>query len=143
MQTFQVLSGDIPFSSSTGRPFLLEGTEKFKQDVRENFQTEAQADGTGAGLASMVGLIGDIFSLRAEFSSRLVSSFAAYKALQDRFQKFDRPPEERFGRIAQTIMMPLRDPSTGAITNTSIAARVDVLSFKGSQPVSVSSVLLR
>lgn len=130
-------------SRSTGRPLTLEGTPKFRQDVTENLSTKAQADGTGADLDGLIGLVGDIFSLRAEMSKRIMESFGFYKGLQDRIQRFDRASEERFSRVTQTIAMPLRDPRTGTITNTSIAMRVDVISVQGGRPVTVSQVLLR
>ena len=141
--TFKIDKNDVIISSATGRPIEIEGKEKFTQDVRETLETDVQANGTGAGLKSVIRLLGDVFSLRAEISRRISDAFDAYKAIQDATQKFDRTAEERFGKVAQLIVLPLRDPSTGSFSNTDYAWRADILSVKGSDPSSITGFIRR
>lgn len=141
--TFKVEFGDVPFNSATGRPFTVETTEKLRQDVRENLDTVAQSDGTGADLDGVVGLVGDIFAIRAELSRRLNDSFDSLRKVQELIQRSDRTLEERFSRMTQLVVMPLREPSTGQFFKTSYAYRVDVSSAKSQKPVSATGILSR
>ena len=136
MLTFKIVNGDVPFNQATGRPAMLSSTDKFTQDV-------GQALDIVANLNGVIGLVGDVFSLRAEISRRIDAAFAAYKAAQDTVQKSDRPPEERFSRIVQVVVVPIRGPSSGSYDMTTFAFRVDALSVKGSQPASITGVLAR
>jgi hypothetical protein len=126
--TFIIVNGDIQHSSATGRPLTVEGHEKFRQDVRENLEIEAQPNGTGADLQNVISLIGDVFSLRMEITRRISTAFDAYRAAQDQIQKFDRTENERFSRVAQVVCSPVRDTQTGLLSSTTYAFRVDVLS---------------
>lgn len=137
----KLTKGDIPFSSATGRPLLVEGLEKLRQDVRENLETEAQRDGTGADIDGVVSLLGDVFSLRAEISRRVVDSLTALKRVQDSVQRFDRTNEEKFARLANLVVVPIKPVGSGDISGTDYAFRVDVLSVAGATPVTVSGTL--
>lgn len=131
--TIKLENGDIPFSSATGRPFEIDSTEKFKQDVRLVI--------AAANLDSLVGKLHDIWSLRAEITRRVTDACAAYKSEQDTVQKSDRLPQERFGRLEQVVVQPLIDPTSGAKSSTSYAYRLDFLSVKGVE-VSITGTLV-
>ena len=141
--TFRITNGDIAISQANGRPFLLTDKDKLRQDVRENLDSEDQFDGTGAGLEGIVGTVGDTFSLRAEISRRLNDSFDALRQVQDSIQRVDRTRAERVSRVAQVVVVPLRDGSTGDYSNTDFAYRVDLLSLEGASPVTVTGRLVR
>lgn len=126
--TIQVENGDWVFSESSGRPLLLTDTAKLRQDVRENFETEPQVDGTGAGLDSIVGLVGDRFGLQAEISRRIEESLQALRALQQRIQRFDRTRKERVFRTVSVFVSPIRNPDQDVLDPTSFAYKVGVLS---------------
>lgn len=149
--TLKLTNGDVSFSSATGRPFLLTGTDKFKQDIRENLDSAQQTDGTGAGLEDLIGLLGDPFSLRAEMNNRLTVAFEAYKKLQQSIQRSDRTPEERFGQLRTLTVVPLASilspvlttsfVNTGEVSKTSLAFRVDVLSAAKTTPTTVTGTI--
>lgn len=141
--TFKVVDGDIPFSGATGRPLELEERDKFTQDVRENLDTEVQRDGTGADLEGVIAEVGDVFSLRAEIAKRITESFTFYQVVQDTVQRFDRSAQERFARIAQVQVWPVRSPGSGEVDKTTYAYRVDVLSLRGVKAVTVTGVIVR
>lgn len=140
--TFRIVDGDVAISQANGRPLLLTDKAKLTQDVRENLDSESRPNGTGAGLEGVISLLGDTFSLRAEISRRLNDSFAALKRVQDSIQRVDRTSAERVARVAQVVVVPLRDSGTGSYSNTDYAYRVDVLSLDGAAPVTVTGRLV-
>ena len=141
--TFKIVNGDVQIGASTGRPMTLSGKDKFSQDVRENLDSKVQSDGTGADLDGVIGLAGDVFSLRTEMSRRIIDSFSAYGQAQKNIQRGDRLPEERFNRIAQVIVLPIRGVNSGEFDQTSYSYRVDVLSDKSGSTTSVTGVLVQ
>lgn len=136
MLTLKLVNGDIPVGRATGRPLTIQGAEKFSQDVREALDVLANLNG-------VIGIVGDVFSLRAEISRRVSTAFDTYKAMQDAVQRTTRPVEERFSRVVQVNIFPLRDPTSGTLAATSFAYRVDVLSVKGGKTASLTGVLAR
>jgi len=141
--TFKIVDGDIPFSSSSGRPITIEESNKLRQDIRENLDNEVQFDGTGADLDGMIGLIGDTFSLRAEISSRIIESSSAFRRVQDLVQRFDRTRKERFSRVVQVLVFPLKDPQSGTFSNTTFAYRADFQSVDGANPITITGTIVR
>lgn len=142
--TFKVTNGDIAINEATGRPLTIEAKDKLRQDVRENIESEAQLDGTGADLDGVIAFLGDVYSIRAEISQRIIESFEALKRVQDSVQRFDRQTKERISRVTQVLVTPIQNPSTGQFALTDFAFRVDVLSVAGGgESVSVTGVLSR
>ena len=134
--TAKLMDWDVEVDDATGRPVELTGREKFKQDIREVLERDAD-------LESLVGIV-DIFSVRAELTRRLQTSLEVYKARQNAIQRVDLDDAERFERIANIQVFPVRDPATGEITNTQLAYRLDVLSARGANsPATVTGVLVR
>lgn len=142
--------GDIVISAATGRPVLVSDAQKLSQDIRENLDSEPQANGTGAGLDGIIGLVDDQFALRAELFRRISDSLGALRLVQEGAQRSDRTTAERFSRIARLSVVPVRaggQSSTdavagaGSLSKTNFAYRLDVLSVEGSTPVVVSGTV--
>lgn len=132
--TLKFVKGDVPMSSATGRPLTVTGKEKFSQDIKMVIDIDSNLNG-------LVGQVGDIFSIRAEMLRRLENGFALYQATQDAFQRTDRDLVERFGRIAQLVVAPLKD-GQGYVSPTDFGFRVDVLSADKTQPATTSTGVL-
>lgn len=141
--TFQIRDGDVIISEATGRPFVIEDEIKFNQDIRENLDSDVQANGTGADLDGVVGVVGDIYSLQAEITRRITDSFTSFEKVQRSIQRGDRTPAEQLHKVARIMVVPIRDARSGEIAGTSYAYRVDVLSKKNRNPVTVTGLLVR
>lgn len=134
--TFQVAGGDVVMDARTGRPKLLSGRVKLRQDVGEMLGVERLRDGFGAGLVELVGRVSSPFALQAEVARRVREGVAAMQALQRRFHWSERPDEERLLGLQQLVVGLARDPATGALTYTDVTFRADVVTVAGSFAVS-------
>lgn len=56
-QTLKITGGDWDAAPSTGRPILIEGRSKLKQDIAEFFTIQVLPNGFGTGLEQMIGLV--------------------------------------------------------------------------------------
>jgi hypothetical protein len=56
-QTFKVVDGDIVISGATGRPTLISGATKLRQDIKEFFTVDILPNGFGSGLEQLIGVV--------------------------------------------------------------------------------------
>lgn len=99
--TFLIENGDVVVSEAGGQTKLIADGDKLKQDIKEMLSTEARADNIGAGLEGVVGgRPADKFTIRAEISRRLRRAIATLQTLQVKFQRAERPIDERVRRLS-------------------------------------------
>lgn len=129
--TFFIKDGDVVLDNR-GQPKLVADGPKLAQDLRECFAIETQTNGFGAGLESMIGLLGDEFSLRAELGRKVNASMENLKALQNRTHKAARPPQERIARVKSVRVSSVADKKTTALFHVSVStASNEVVSAGG------------
>lgn len=58
-KTLQIRNGDIVENALSGRPRLIEGSAKLRQDVGEMLAVDEQTDGFGAGIRQLIGTINE------------------------------------------------------------------------------------
>lgn len=133
--TFKLSRGDIVISEVTGRPVLVTGKDKFRQDCREVISVFSK-------VSSLVGRIGDVYSLRAEIRRRLEDAFSDYQVTQNTIQRQDRTSSERFSRVQALNVTPTKNPGQNQFDQTSISYRIDVLSDDG-EVTTVSGAIVR
>lgn len=81
--TLRVTSGDIIVSSSTGRPILVSGQNKLRQDIKEFFEISVTATGFGSGLSDLIGLVQlDQDAFVSSAYGAIVQGLQAFRALQ-------------------------------------------------------------
>ncbi len=56
-QTFKITDGDWTASAATGKPILITGAAKLKQDIKEFFTIQVLPNGFGAGLEQLIGIV--------------------------------------------------------------------------------------
>ncbi len=56
-QTLKIIDGDWSANPSTGRPVLISGAAKLKQDINEFFTVQVLPNGFGSGLEQLVGIV--------------------------------------------------------------------------------------
>ena len=56
-QTLKITDGDWTASAATGRPILITGALKLKQDIKEFFTIQVLPNGFGAGLEQLIGIV--------------------------------------------------------------------------------------
>ncbi len=56
-QTFKIVDGDWVANPATGRPGLISGSAKLKQDISEFFTIQVLPNGFGSGLEQLVGVV--------------------------------------------------------------------------------------
>lgn len=94
--TFEVANGDIVMDVRTGRPALVTGRDKLRQDLHVVLATEARTDNVGAGLDDVAnGQPTDEFEVRASITTRLEVALESMARLQERWNRTTRGPEER------------------------------------------------
>lgn len=109
--TFQITNGDVTIGSS-GQPNTIADNVKLRQDVQENLAIEIQANGFGAGLESLIGVLTDEYAMRSEINQRVRKSIVAMQNLQDRYHRAQRPLNERIARVEQIIVTSVGDKKT-------------------------------
>jgi hypothetical protein len=55
--TFKITAGDVAISAMNGRPVIISGQAKLKQEIQELLTIETLENGFGAGLDSLVGSV--------------------------------------------------------------------------------------
>lgn len=136
----KITNGDLVLDTATGRFVVVEGTSKLLQDTRQNLLTDPQPNGTGAGMASFVGQVGDPTGLRMDMTRSLHNSFEALKQVQNRTQKLDRSPEERIRNVNSVVVAPIRSVG-GVVSMTTYQWRVEVASEKPGVSAPVSGIV--
>lgn len=123
--TFLVENGDVVVSDASGQPTLVADNVKVRQDINGALATEFDSDDIGAGLEEIIGTLGDAFSLRADIAQRVRSSLARMQALQNQFQRAQRPRDERIAQLIRLDVFPLEG------SFTSVSFRAEILTVAG------------
>lgn len=55
--SIKVVNGDISINTSSGRPTIISGTAKLKQDLNEFFNVDIMPSGFGCGLERLIGTL--------------------------------------------------------------------------------------
>lgn len=127
--TFKVVDGDVVVDQSSGRPVLITGREKLRQDLRQMLTQRRGANGFGAGLDDIVALVADAVVIQSEITRRIRRGAQVLQSLQDRFHANQRSPEERLSGIAALqVGQAVQD---GQRSRTSYAFRVEFRSVAG------------
>lgn len=147
-QTFQIINGDVAFSSATGRPLLLSGNTKLSQDLKEAGEIATQSNGFGFGLEAVIGLVGDAVSLRVAISRKVRDGIVAMMRLQQQFQRSQRTTDEIIAKLVRVIVTPILKPDGSETAATAYAYRYDVQTVKGlsspnSTPTTTTGVIIQ
>jgi len=100
-QTFQVSNGDWVLDKRTGRPVLISGRTKLRQDIRELLSIETQPNGFGAGLDGLIGQDVDPVGFKTEVQRSIRNAVLAMQRLQDQFLASRRTASERVAAISK------------------------------------------
>lgn len=125
MKTLKVVGGDISFDSS-GSPVMVTGEKKLRQDIIECLLVARKRDGYGAGLADMIGEVGE--TVPAEIVFRVTSALEKLQSLQSKQPYLS--PEETLISIYGVTSERLRSSS-----RTDYAFTVTVRNGKNQKPV--------
>lgn len=100
-QTIQIANGDWVIDRRTGRPTLISGRTKLRQDVRELLSIETLPNGFGAGLDELVGQDVDPVGFKTEVQRAIRNAVLAMQRLQDQFLASRRTASERIAAITK------------------------------------------
>lgn len=135
-RTIKVTNGDWTIDRRTGRPVMIEGKDKLKQDIRECLSIATQPNGYGAGLDDLIGMDADPFSVQSQVQRAVRRSVVALQRLQEQFQLAERSAEERIASVTAIRVQPAN--IGGQTSKVAFSFRVDVTSVAGTTPVTVS-----
>ena len=138
--TLQITDGDFVIDASSGRPKLLSGRDKLRQDLREDLSIETQPSGFGAGLESLIGQDVDPDAARIEILRKVRASVTAIQRLQDRFRAAERTGTERIASITRLTASPV-DLGIGQPAKTSYAFQLAVRPVSG-EAITLSTALV-
>lgn len=145
-QTFQIVNGDVVLSSATGRPLMVTGNAKLRQDLQEAGTIETQPNGFGFGLQSIIGLVGDSVSLKVEISRRIRDGITSMIRLQQQVQRAQRTSDEIIARLVRLVVAPVIRPGLSTTAATAFTFQYDVLTQQavtlGTQPTSVGGTII-
>lgn len=95
-RTFKVQNGDIMVSAANGRPTLVEGIEKLRQDIVEFFTVSITPTGFGAGLEQLIGLISmGSHAFTSIADKQIRDGIVEFRKLQRSNTNIPRTPDER------------------------------------------------
>lgn len=136
--TFKITDGDFGINPATGRPTVISGADKLKQDIREFFTVNVLPNGFGSGLEQLIGIIEispDIFTSITD--KQLREGFAQFINLINADPRIPRTAAEKVVAISNLkVSADLSDP-TKFIFSVNIITE-NGLSTQHSNSVSVS-----
>jgi hypothetical protein len=95
-QTFLIQNGDWVVSSASGRPIVISGPEKTKQDIKEFFEIDIQPNGFGAGITSLVGMVAKTGSdMSGLIDRQITDGIAHFRSIQIADVNTPRTADER------------------------------------------------
>ena len=103
LHTFKIKNGDVLLNEK-GAPVLISGSKKANQDIDEMLLTETNADGFGANLEKLLGLVEEIDTIRITVYGRIVTAFDNLKSIQNAKDKSLRDANERFAEIKRLVV---------------------------------------
>lgn len=128
-QTFQVSNGDWVLDKRTGRPTLISGRTKLRQDIRELLSIETQPNGFGAGLDDLIGQDVDPAGFKTEVQRAIRNAVLAMQRLQDQFLASRRAASERVAAISSLTVSAVN--LGGGTTKTGYSFRLTVRPVAG------------
>lgn len=94
--TFRISNGDVVINGSSGQPDLIKDGPKLRQDIRIALGTGARRDNVGAGLDQVIGRSAvTVAAVRSRIRDRIARSIANMRSLQTRYNRAERPRQER------------------------------------------------
>lgn len=110
-QTFRIRDGDVRISHSTGRPVMVTGTPKTRQDIREMLLVDVQPSGFGTGLSSLVGTTPPSSAMLTHMvRMRIMDSIRALQRLRGRRRGAHGPEEVVVGVDRLSVSRRLDNP---------------------------------
>jgi hypothetical protein len=144
--TLKVRNGDVVVNDSTGRPKVIGNTtnerdtvkarEKAVQDLQRSLSINRVANGTGAAISELIGVIdgAGLSSITMLLNSRIRNMFAAIIKVQNQ-SRTNKPDGERFRTI--TFMQVIPDS-----TRTGYTFRLDTKTFANQTIVQSGSIVV-
>lgn len=144
--TFLIKNGDVVYSSATGRPLMISGVTKTRQDLQEAGEIRTLANGFGFGLDDLIGQIGDAVTTRVAISRKIRDGITAIMRLQQQFQRARRTPDELIAKLVRVVVTPIVRPNQSGTAATAFAYRFDILTVSGltpnATPISSTGVII-
>lgn len=129
--TMQMLGGDVLLDGNTGRPKLVAGSTKLRQDLDVAVSTRVRSNGYGMGLDGIVGRVGDRYSLQSEITQRITRGMNSIKSLQAQYGRNARSDAERISRVNEISVLPMITPGTSQVDPTRYIVKLVVTSVQG------------
>jgi len=135
--TLKMLNGDVDINSSSGRPNVITGEPKTRQDIQEFFSINVLENGFGSGIEQLIGSTGSNDTTMVSLVSRQIRlGIGSMIQIQQSDSRISRPPEERVSGIGSVaVAIDPEDP-------TRIFFRVNILT-DGGAPLSISTSVQR
>ncbi|KKL62268.1 hypothetical protein LCGC14_2186910, partial [marine sediment metagenome] len=134
--TFKITNGDVEVNTSTGRPKMIgnalneniffKAKEKTSQDMRRSLSINRIRNGTGAGMAELVGTVQQVgfLSIKVLLQRQILNMFSSL-IRQQSIRPGVRPRNERFKKITLFRILP------SSTEKTSYIFRLDVTTVGG------------
>jgi hypothetical protein len=132
--TIKIENGDIVISSVSGRPVVISGSNKIRQELYEFFSINIQYNGFGSGLEQLIGLTTVDSNVIASLADRQIrDGIADFIAIQKADVLTNRTPDEIIVGITQVqVQQDRQDP-------TKYSFFVNVLTQSGTAiPINIS-----